>query len=612
MRESDQYACQIAGESIGRSVRAVVNNAWSKLNRLAWTVRYLKARQIRGQLRHRVLRSFERDKHADGQAVTECPGCVWPRDVCFLTPGIQENRADMIHSGILRFLNCEQSVGFPPRWDCPESPKLWQYNLHYLEWLWALEYDDARSVVLHWIENHPLAKGAVGWDPYPVSLRLMNWCAIFWGRFRGRLEADREFLNRLWSSVARQANWLTRRLETHLLGNHYLENGAALAFIGSCFRGEQARRWFAKGYAILREQIPEQILPDGMHFERSPMYHCRMAYVLGMLMATGNKHLKQLAGQPLERMLVALRVLCHPDGQIALLNDSAFGICNDPEDLHSFCGEVTDASLQSQTGGCFALPDAGYYGWKDREGNYVVCDFGKIGPEYMCGHAHADMFNVELSLQGHRVVVDAGVYDYTVSELRRYCRSTAAHNTVEVDGRDQCEMWGAFRVARRGHPHGVWFRPSRGGFDMGGWHDAYRRLRGRPIHHRRIHWTVSDGLAVQDWITASRVVHAISRVHLHPQCSVVRHSDQAITVAFPGGMFQIVAADSNSLSLEAGWYCSEFGRRHAGNAVCISGRGREIHLGYRLICVAKNEIPHRDGAHDTFGVPPVPQMARTV
>ena len=68
------------------------------------------------------------------------------------------------------------------------------------------------------------------------------------------------------------------RWKYHLLGNHLLENGIALAFTGACFEGPDAARWLATGLGILREQLPEQILADGMHFERSPMYQIRLAH----------------------------------------------------------------------------------------------------------------------------------------------------------------------------------------------------------------------------------------------------------------------------------------------------------------------------------------------
>jgi uncharacterized heparinase superfamily protein len=461
-------------------------------------------------------------------------------------------------------------------------PKLWQYNLHYFEWLWSLDYEDAKFVVLDWIRNHHLARDAVGWEPYPTSLRLMNWCAVFWGRFRDRIEADAGFVAQLWTSIHRQSEWLGRHLENYFLGNHYFENSAALAFVGSCFAGEHAWEWFRKGCNILREQIPEQILPDGMQFELAPGYHCRMMYVLAMLMTTGNECLKALVAGPLSRMVRALDFLCHPDDRIALLSDSAFGIYNEPDQLQSFCEELLgDSEVESSLfSGCFALPDAGYYGWRDADGNYIICDFGRIGPDYIPAHAHADMFNFELSLSGQRVIVDTGVHDYEISETRRFCRSTAAHNTVEVDGQDQCEMWASFRVARRGYPHDVQWRPSEKGFSISGWHNGYCRLRGRPMHHRSIQWEANEGLTVVDRVTSSRQVTAVSRLRLHPRCTVVSMNGARIEIEHPKGRVRIDHSDGCVVKIEDGWYFPQFGLKERNKVLAFERSGTDIELCY--------------------------------
>lgn len=564
--------------------RGAVTSISSKFSRVVWTVRYLKARQVSGQVRQRMIRSFAREGNGKRLYIGEYAGCAWPNVTMFLAPGSQENGAAAIRKGILRFLGAEVTVGFLPKWDGVSLPKLWQYNLHYFEWLWALDYDDAKSVVLDWMERHPLAETAIGWEPYPTSLRLMNWCAVFWGQFRGKIEEDHAFLAALWRSICRQSHWLTGHLETHLLGNHYLENGAALAFAGSCFKGERANRWFEKGCHILTEQIPEQILPDGMHFELSPMYHCRITYILAMLMATGNEQLKDIVAEPLSRMLKALDCLCHPDGGIALLNDSAFGIYNEPGDLRSFCSELPGivSHTPAMANGCFALPDAGYYGWRDRGGNYLICDFGKIGPDYIPGHAHADMFNFELSLRGHRVIVDAGVHDYEVSEARRYCRSTAAHNTVEIDGRDQCEMWSAFRVARRGYPQNVQWRPSTKGFSINGWHNGYRRIPGRPVHCRSLEWDCENGLAITDRIASSRPIRAESRLHLHPACVVTRVGQDCVEVAHSTGRMKITCSRDTNARIDDAYYFPGFGVKERNKVVVLAANGLNIDLAYHI------------------------------
>lgn len=159
------------------------------------TVRYLRFCQITGQLRRRLYPLFERpqERLISSKAV-EFPSCRWHLKESFLPPGSQGNsEADML-SGHFSFLNAEQNLGWPPKWNYDNLPRLWQYNLHYFEWLWAMDYEDARGVILDWITWHTLATGRVGLEPYPLSLRLMNWCGVLFAKFRQQTEEDEDFV----------------------------------------------------------------------------------------------------------------------------------------------------------------------------------------------------------------------------------------------------------------------------------------------------------------------------------------------------------------------------------------------------------------------------------
>jgi len=484
--------------------------------------------------------------------------------------------------GHFSFLNAEQNLGWPPKWNYDNLPRLWQYNLHYFDFLWNLEYEQVKRVVQSWIVNHPIGRAQVGWEPYPISVRLVNWCGVFFGKYRPLTEVDQTFLPKLWSSIFLQTQWLTKNLEKHLLGNHYLENAAALAFVGTCFEGEYAANWLNMGIDILSEQIPEQILSDGLHFELSPMYHCRIMYVFALLLATGNERLTDLLTDSLEKMCTALKHMCHPDGDIALLNDSAFGVYNRPQQLLEYCGRLFGRDISHVGYGDFALPASGYYGWRGEDGDYIVCDAGKIGPDYIPGHAHADIFSFELSLRGHRVIVDAGVHDYEISELRQYCRGTAAHNTVEINGADQCEMWSAFRIARRGYPKVIKYRYYEDGFELLGRHDGYKRLKGRPEHSRRVIWEREGRLTVADEVTSACEVVVRSRVHLHPSCCIEDVRERSIEITYPGGAFIIDYPDQTKVSFEKSLYLAQFGSRVENDCIVFFGLGNDCRLDYSV------------------------------
>jgi uncharacterized heparinase superfamily protein len=546
------------------------------------TVRALRARQIVGQVGRRMRPLWEDPARFAGRTPPAFPGVSWsPR--AGLLPPAAGSPSERLRAGWFEYQSLPRRLGWPPDWGAPGAPALWRYHLHYFEELWSLAFSDARELVLDWMRRHRLRRGAVGWDAYPISLRLLNWCGYFFGRERERTAADPDFEAELWGSLWLQAEWLRRHLEWHLLGNHLLENSVALAYGGSCFEGDAARSWLGAGLALLRRELPEQVLPDGGHFERSPMYQARAFYGLAALFDAGAEEVRELVAAPLERMGQALACLRHPDGGIALLNDSALGAQPATEALLAWWARVAGREPPDSPRGPFALPETGYYGAREAAGHYLVCDAAPIGPDYQPGHAHGDLLSFELSLAGQRVVVDAGVFGYQADERRRFARSTGAHNTVEIDGEDQCEFWAAFRVARRGRPRDVVFRERPGGFALEGWHDGYARLAGAPRHARRFAWHADGVLLVRDRVEAGRRVRACSRLHLHPDCRVEAVEASAVRVAHPGGVFQVRFAGPGALRVEASRHFPAFGREVATSALAFRTEGAALETGF---CIA--------------------------
>lgn len=156
-------------------------------------------------------------------------------------------------------------------WSSAAEPKLWRYNLHYFDYLHWPVYSAAqkRQLIDSWIVGNPATAGD-GWEPYPLSLRVVNWIKAW---LQGELAAPAPPQHWL-DSLATQLAWLERRVEYHLLANHLLKNGKALLFGGLYLTGPDAERWRRLGLSILLREADEQILADGGHFERSPMYHC--------------------------------------------------------------------------------------------------------------------------------------------------------------------------------------------------------------------------------------------------------------------------------------------------------------------------------------------------
>lgn len=484
-------------EEVGRTIR---------------TVRYLKSRQI-GWLIYRRLRPVTLVKApAEVRLVQRAGVSLIPRPC---------NSSFGWNGGwTFTFLGVEHM--FPLErfdWHPPNVSRLWRYNLQYFDYLLKDECPvDVRDALLDdWIVANPLGMRDA-WEPFPTSLRIVNWVDYLL-----RTAATRPTKGRWLRSLFEQALFLERNIEYHILANHLFKNGVALLFAGAFFEGPIAERWLLLASRILSHEINEQLLPDGGHFERSPMYHAIITQdvldVINLLQALPPTHrgLLPIFKDKAHAALTFLDSILHPDGDIPLFNDSAMKIALPPAALRAYAERVIGAyapPLMDEDLCIRAFPESGYYTCRHGD-SYLIVDCGPVGPNYQPGHAHCDMLSFELSIDGKRIIVDSGVSGYEGDSLRALIRSTAAHNTIRVNGIEQSEVWGTFRVGRRAKPLFARIEKTSGNnVCFQGAHDGYRHLSQRIIHQRRIFyrveertWCISDLLEGNGEVTVEGFFH---------------------------------------------------------------------------------------------------------
>jgi len=528
---------------------------------LYWnTIRHLKPIQLYGRVwfglsRPRVdLRPAPARRHAAAGA--------W-------VPGA-ERPASMHGPGRFEFLNDARELA-EHGWDDPRLGRLWRYHLHYFD---DLNASDAASraawhyeLLTRWVRENPPPRGT-GWEPYPTSLRIVNW--IKWALRGNALPPE------CVQSLAVQVRWLSRRVETHLLGNHLFVNAKALVFAGLYFDGPEATGWLERGLRILTAQVPEQILPDGGQFERSTMYHalaledmldlCNLAATYGMAIAS---RWRVLTGS----MRAWLMTMCHPDGQISQFNDAALDIAPAPQALEQYARRLGLAGLATPQP-VTQLGDSGYVR-VERAPAVVLLDVAPVGADHVFAHAHADTLSFELSLFGRRVLVNSGTSCYGCGAERLRQRGTAAHNTVVVDGADSSEVWSDFRVGRRARPIGLAVARD-GVIEVRCAHDGYERLPGKPGHTRR--WSIgADALVVHDTISGS-FRSAQARFHLHP--SVIVHDDREregiVQLDLPTGDRVRVSVTGGRLRQERTTWHPRFGVSQPNVCLAVDFSGPEL------------------------------------
>ena len=358
--------------------------------------------------------------------------------------------AEELMRNTFSFLHAAHHLDPDGVWELKEETPLWNFNLHYFEFLFPLwnayresgerKYlDRAAELIRCWIRRNPLSGKGNGWAAYTVSLRATNWLGFL--ALAGKdLPAD--FWALASASLYEQYEYLSMHLEKDILGNHYFENLKALVLCAVFFRDDRMLDCAVKAF---RKECREEILPDGMHFELSPMYHNLI--LEGLMKAAA---VLRDIGRPdpelealIQPMLDAAWSLEEGLERLPLFNDAGNNVAKSLEALAFAAGRMFGLKPEMKK----QFPDAGYYIFRKDDWKLIV-DAGQPGPSYIPGHAHCDALSFELYRGGIPIVMNCGTYAYQ-TEQRSFFRSTAAHNTVMINGTEQSQCWGVFRMGKR-------------------------------------------------------------------------------------------------------------------------------------------------------------------
>ena len=357
--------------------------------------------------------------------------------------------ADEFADGVVTFLHETETIDWNGKWEAPNRSPLWNFNLHYFEYLMSyvdaykrtedLKYIKAiENCIGGWIDNNPVSAGGNGWAAYTIALRVVYW-------FSCLFELDdllsEQFKEKMISSLYCQYVYLANHLEKDILANHYFEDLKALILCSIAFHDD---RMLEQALHELKSQCKEQILPDGMHCELSPMYHKIILEAL-LRTAVALQSVKK-ADPEIDRYIQPMSDVAYSleEGldRIPLFNDGGNNVAKSLEAI--LCTEKSYFNIVPQYKA--QLPDSGYYIFKWNDWKMIV-DAGAPGLRYNAGHAHCDAMSFELFHKGAPVIVNCGTYAYQCKE-RSFFRSTAAHNTVMADGIEQSECWGTFRTGK--------------------------------------------------------------------------------------------------------------------------------------------------------------------
>jgi hypothetical protein len=483
---------------------------------------------------------------------------------------------------------------------------IWELNRHQYfltlgqaYWLTADE-DYAETFVAHidsWMTRNPPKLGINWASSLEVAFRSISW---IWALhfFKNSAALTRQTVLRIYKFLYLNARHLETYPSTYFSPNTHLTGEAlGLFYLGTMLpEFKESARWRNMGLRILLSQLSRHVQSDGVYFEQSSYYH---RYTADFYL-----HLWILLGSPTSDVQDSLRLLLdhlmyitRPDGTTPLFGDDDGGrlLKLDDRAANDFRSTLaTGAALLGRSdykfvsGGAsqetlwllgpagldrldrivarepaqrsVAFTTGGYYvmrdGW-EKDSNYLLFDCGPHGTDN-CGHAHADALSFELAMKGQTMLVDPGTCTYTgSSEMRDWFRSTAAHNTLTIDGESSSVPAGPFSwKSIAGSACSSWISEPRFDFIEAA-HDGFGRLPAPATHTRSI-------LFIKDnyWVVRDRV----ESVGEH-RIQLSFHYDSRS----PSDILQIVAlAKGGEWSKETGWVSHCYGEKEAAPVLSFS------------------------------------------
>jgi hypothetical protein len=423
---------------------------------------------------------------------------------------------------------------------------------------------EARWRLESWMDNvrYPLG---VQWNSnLEVALRLLAWvrCHIL---CMNSSVWDDQFVSRFITCVYIHTRHLARELTVHHApGNHLLGEASALFYISTlCPLFKDSEKWRDAAVRILNRLVPTIILPDGVYAEQSTGYFRFVAEFLLPVIHLAKYHGIAFSEELLQRLAASLRFIqavSRDSGEVPMIGDADTGraigwplsdfwdfswllaagatLLDRPslfngieefpaesflllgeEGLESFSkyksGRVSTGNDGQGSGELLEFPDGGYQ--ISRDGQFsILFDAGPLGIPPGSGHGHTDGLSFLLWRKGQPVVVDPGTGLYNGVQLwRNYFRSTAAHNTIRIDGEDQARPLDTFRwaeplrIKRKDPEIGESWRILRASLDWGG-----------VIHHRFILHVLDQGALVLDHIDGSGEHDVEWSIHFDPVWSL--------------------------------------------------------------------------------------------
>lgn len=416
---------------------------------------------------------------------------------------------------------------------------------------------------LDWVERFPYMRG-IGWNsPLIVAQRAINWIVCY------NLDAFPELLHPiLAAALFDHGKYLTENLEINYAGNnsnHLIGDLAALYVVGLTL---QKRDWTRKSLEMLLTEVRRQIYDDGVDYEQSSGYHRYVLEFLTLVWYANGQH-PPLLTDAISRMSNFLNDVARDDGSLPFLSDwdgAKVWVADHhrPEELYAL-GRRCATSVRYPNGGYYILMAGPFH---------LVFDCGPIGMagRELATHGHSDLLSFCLDVNSEPFVVDPGSGTYTENrEIHDYFRSSSGHNTITIDGQDQCGLAGTWTLKKHPKARLLSWESYETYDKVCGEHDGYKPI----VHRREIQLTKvpTPIIGIHDDIMGDGIHSYECYFHLAPNV-IPEISRTSVQLTSPKSRVKMSFDPNLTAKRVKGWFAPDYGQWIEAPVLVFEGRSQ--------------------------------------
>ena len=454
------------------------------------------------------------------------------------------------------------SINISQRVDIGDIRTNWELSRHFQFSALAKSYyctknqkylSELKELFTDWNKHNLFLHGVEWTSAMELAIRVNSW--VYTYAFLRKAEYTGKMLEELEHGILVMTDYIMKhRARFSSANNHLIVEMYAVALVG-ILTGYAP--WRDESIKILTEELPKQNYADGVNKEMSLHYQSFVmeAYgLLWLLMVKNHIEVPAVWKSYLTAMTEFVADSTDDFGRTMEFGDSDEGKILDlkgevenhyqyvmnlmgclldrrytytawHENLEWIVPEKLRTEIEKYTPGLVCSRKEGGYTFlrsKDRR-VLIGIDHADLGYGSIAAHGHADALSFQLFIDGQPIFVDSGTYNYHVTpEDRNYFRSTAAHNTVMVDGKEQSEMLGPFIWGKKANAELIFSEQDNDSITLAMEHDGYKPVK----HTRTLYFDGDRRLQIRDEVLSS--TKAAAKFVLAPDIEVEERIDEVL------------------------------------------------------------------------------------